>query len=90
MLRWTVEGIGVLLVKVKSKILVACRIRLMKVGIGLPATIPDAPPELVLEWAKRADSKGFSSLGIIDRLVYPNLEPIVTLALGRPSQTYAP
>jgi alkanesulfonate monooxygenase SsuD/methylene tetrahydromethanopterin reductase-like flavin-dependent oxidoreductase (luciferase family) len=52
----------------------------MKMGIGLPATIPNTPPELVLEWAKRADYKGFSSLGIIDRLVYPNFEPIVTLA----------
>jgi alkanesulfonate monooxygenase SsuD/methylene tetrahydromethanopterin reductase-like flavin-dependent oxidoreductase (luciferase family) len=52
----------------------------MKLGIGLPATIPHTPPELILEWAKRADGKGFSSFGIIDRLVYPNLEPMVTLA----------
>ena len=52
----------------------------MKLGIGLPATIPNTPPELVLEWAKRADERGFSSLGIIDRLVYPNLEPMITLA----------
>jgi alkanesulfonate monooxygenase SsuD/methylene tetrahydromethanopterin reductase-like flavin-dependent oxidoreductase (luciferase family) len=52
----------------------------MKVGIGLPATIPNTPPELILEWAKRADDKGFSSLGIIDRLVYPNYEPMITLA----------
>jgi len=42
----------------------------MKLGIGLPATIPNTPPELVLDWAKRADERGFSSLGIIDRLVY--------------------
>ena len=52
----------------------------MKLGIGLPATIPNTPPELVLDWAKRADERGFSSLGIIDRLVYPNLEPLITLA----------
>jgi alkanesulfonate monooxygenase SsuD/methylene tetrahydromethanopterin reductase-like flavin-dependent oxidoreductase (luciferase family) len=52
----------------------------MKLGIGLPATILHIPPELILEWAKRADGKSFSSLGIIDRLVYPNLEPMVTLA----------
>jgi alkanesulfonate monooxygenase SsuD/methylene tetrahydromethanopterin reductase-like flavin-dependent oxidoreductase (luciferase family) len=33
-----------------------------------------------LDWAKRADSGPFSSLGIIDRLVYPNYEPLITLA----------
>jgi alkanesulfonate monooxygenase SsuD/methylene tetrahydromethanopterin reductase-like flavin-dependent oxidoreductase (luciferase family) len=52
----------------------------MKLGIGLPATIPNTSPELVLDWARRADEKGFSSLGIIDRLVYPNFEPLITLA----------
>jgi alkanesulfonate monooxygenase SsuD/methylene tetrahydromethanopterin reductase-like flavin-dependent oxidoreductase (luciferase family) len=52
----------------------------MKLGIGLPATIPNTPRELVLDWAKRADERGFSSLGITDRLVYPNLEPLITLA----------
>ena len=52
----------------------------MKLGIGLPATIPNSPRELVLDWAKRADERGFSSLGITDRLVYPNLEPLITLA----------
>jgi alkanesulfonate monooxygenase SsuD/methylene tetrahydromethanopterin reductase-like flavin-dependent oxidoreductase (luciferase family) len=52
----------------------------MNVGIGLPATIPNTPPELIVEWAKRADIAGFSSLGIIDRLVYPNFEPMMTLA----------
>jgi alkanesulfonate monooxygenase SsuD/methylene tetrahydromethanopterin reductase-like flavin-dependent oxidoreductase (luciferase family) len=35
---------------------------------------------LVLDWAGRADSGPFSSLGIIDRLVYPNYETLVTLA----------
>jgi len=52
----------------------------MKLGIGLPAGIPNTPPELVLEWARRAEEKGFSSLAIIDRLVYPNFEPMITLA----------
>jgi alkanesulfonate monooxygenase SsuD/methylene tetrahydromethanopterin reductase-like flavin-dependent oxidoreductase (luciferase family) len=52
----------------------------MDVAIGLPATIPGTSASLVLEWAKRADSGPFSSLGIIDRLVYTNYEPLVTLA----------
>jgi alkanesulfonate monooxygenase SsuD/methylene tetrahydromethanopterin reductase-like flavin-dependent oxidoreductase (luciferase family) len=52
----------------------------MDIGIGLPATIPGTRGSLVLDWAKRADSGPFSSLGILDRLVYPNYEPLITLA----------
>jgi alkanesulfonate monooxygenase SsuD/methylene tetrahydromethanopterin reductase-like flavin-dependent oxidoreductase (luciferase family) len=52
----------------------------MDVGIGLPATIPGTRGSLILDWAKRADSGPFSSIGIIDRLVYPNYEPLITLA----------
>jgi alkanesulfonate monooxygenase SsuD/methylene tetrahydromethanopterin reductase-like flavin-dependent oxidoreductase (luciferase family) len=52
----------------------------MDIGIGLPATIPWTSGPLILEWAKRADSSPFSSLGILDRLVYPNYEPLITLA----------
>src|SRR5215204_4622621 len=35
---------------------------------------------LILDWTRRADSGPFSSLGILDRLVYPNYEPLITLA----------
>jgi alkanesulfonate monooxygenase SsuD/methylene tetrahydromethanopterin reductase-like flavin-dependent oxidoreductase (luciferase family) len=52
----------------------------MDVGIGLPATIPGTQGSLILDWARRADSGPFSSLGILDRLVYPNYEPLITLA----------
>jgi len=52
----------------------------MDIAIGLPATIPGTSGSLVLEWAKQADSGPFSSLGILDRLVYPNYEPLITLA----------
>ncbi|MBX5450559.1 LLM class flavin-dependent oxidoreductase [Thermogemmatispora sp.] len=51
----------------------------MKIGIGLPASIPGVDPGLVLEWARRAEQGPFVSLGLIDRLVYPNLEPMITL-----------
>jgi alkanesulfonate monooxygenase SsuD/methylene tetrahydromethanopterin reductase-like flavin-dependent oxidoreductase (luciferase family) len=51
----------------------------VKVGIGLPITIPGAQPEQVLEWAHRAERAGFSTLGTLDRLVYPNYEPLVAL-----------
>ena len=34
----------------------------------------------MLEWARRAEARGFSSLGTIDRLVYGNYEPLIALA----------
>ena len=52
----------------------------MDIGIGLPATIPGVTREELLEWARRADEAGFSSLATIDRLVYDNHEPLVALA----------
>jgi alkanesulfonate monooxygenase SsuD/methylene tetrahydromethanopterin reductase-like flavin-dependent oxidoreductase (luciferase family) len=52
----------------------------MKVGIGLPSTIPGATGDHVIEWARRAEAAGFSCLGTIDRLVYPNYDPLVALA----------
>jgi alkanesulfonate monooxygenase SsuD/methylene tetrahydromethanopterin reductase-like flavin-dependent oxidoreductase (luciferase family) len=51
----------------------------VKVGIGLPTAIPGLEREQLLDWARRADAAGFSSLGTLDRLVYPNLEPLVAL-----------
>jgi alkanesulfonate monooxygenase SsuD/methylene tetrahydromethanopterin reductase-like flavin-dependent oxidoreductase (luciferase family) len=47
---------------------------------GIPSAVPGASAAQVLESAKRAEALGFASLGVIDRLVYPNLEPLVTLA----------
>jgi alkanesulfonate monooxygenase SsuD/methylene tetrahydromethanopterin reductase-like flavin-dependent oxidoreductase (luciferase family) len=49
----------------------------MELAIGLPTTIPGATGPEVVEWARRADAAGFSSLGAIDRIVYPNYEPLV-------------
>lgn len=51
----------------------------MKVGIGLPTTIPGVRRDQVLDWARRAEDAGFSTLGTLDRLIYPNWEPLVAL-----------
>jgi alkanesulfonate monooxygenase SsuD/methylene tetrahydromethanopterin reductase-like flavin-dependent oxidoreductase (luciferase family) len=51
----------------------------MDVGIGLPATIPGVGRDQLLEWARRAEARGFSSLGTIDRIVYDNYEPLIAL-----------
>lgn len=52
----------------------------MRVGIGLPNTTPGTDGPLLLEWARRADAGPFSTLAVLDRLVYDSLEPLTTLA----------
>jgi alkanesulfonate monooxygenase SsuD/methylene tetrahydromethanopterin reductase-like flavin-dependent oxidoreductase (luciferase family) len=52
----------------------------VEIGIGLPSTIRGCDRTALLEWARRADAAGFSSVGTIDRVVYDNLESLVTLA----------
>ncbi|WP_020660123.1 LLM class flavin-dependent oxidoreductase [Amycolatopsis benzoatilytica] len=49
----------------------------MSVGIGLPISDPAA----LLEWARRADAGPFRTLGLLDRLVYDNPEPLTALAV---------
>ena len=55
----------------------------MDVGIGLPTTIRGVEREPLLDWARRAEARGFSSVGTIDRLVYANYEPLIALAASR-------
>jgi alkanesulfonate monooxygenase SsuD/methylene tetrahydromethanopterin reductase-like flavin-dependent oxidoreductase (luciferase family) len=52
----------------------------LEIGIGLPATVPGIGREALLDWSRRAEERDFSSLGVIDRLVYPNYEPLVAIA----------
>jgi alkanesulfonate monooxygenase SsuD/methylene tetrahydromethanopterin reductase-like flavin-dependent oxidoreductase (luciferase family) len=52
----------------------------MDLAIGLPNAVPGTTGEQLTEWARRAEARGFSSLGTIDRIAYPNLEPLTSLA----------
>ena len=52
----------------------------MDVGIGLPNAVRGVDRRGIVEWARRADAAGFSSLGTIDRIVYPNYESLIALA----------
>ena len=52
----------------------------MDVAIGLPNAVPGTTGGELIEWARRADARGFSSLGTIDRIVYENYEPLTVLA----------
>jgi alkanesulfonate monooxygenase SsuD/methylene tetrahydromethanopterin reductase-like flavin-dependent oxidoreductase (luciferase family) len=52
----------------------------MDIGIGLPNAVPGTTRRDLLQWARTAEDAGFSSLGTIDRIVYPNYEPLMALA----------
>lgn len=51
----------------------------MQVGVGLPTGVPGCPPRLLTEWAAGADAAGFASVGVVDRLLYGNYDPLVAL-----------
>jgi alkanesulfonate monooxygenase SsuD/methylene tetrahydromethanopterin reductase-like flavin-dependent oxidoreductase (luciferase family) len=52
----------------------------MDVAIGLPNAVPGTSGAQLVEWARRAEARGFSTLGTIDRVVYDNYEPLTALA----------
>jgi len=52
----------------------------MRVGVGLPGTVPGAGGDLLIRWAALADQGPFSSLGVLDRLAYDSYEPLTMLA----------
>ena len=52
----------------------------MEVGIGLPNAVRGVDRAGIVEWSRRAETAGFSSLGTIDRIVYSNYESLIALA----------
>jgi hypothetical protein len=42
--------------------------------------VPGTGGQLVLSWARQADEGSFSSLGVVDRLLYDSYEPLTSLA----------
>jgi alkanesulfonate monooxygenase SsuD/methylene tetrahydromethanopterin reductase-like flavin-dependent oxidoreductase (luciferase family) len=52
----------------------------MNVGVGLPNTTPHSDGDLVVEWSRVADAGPFSSLAVLDRVLYDSFEPLTALA----------
>jgi alkanesulfonate monooxygenase SsuD/methylene tetrahydromethanopterin reductase-like flavin-dependent oxidoreductase (luciferase family) len=52
----------------------------VNVAIGLPNALRGTTGEQLTEWAKKAEERGFSSLGTIDRIVYGGYEPLIALS----------
>lgn len=51
----------------------------MDIGIGIPNTIPSATGDGLLEWARRAEDAGFSTLATIGAVAYKNYEELTVL-----------
>ncbi len=51
----------------------------MNIAIGLPNAVPGTTGGQLTEWAEKAETRGFSSLGTIDRIVYGSYEPLIAL-----------
>jgi alkanesulfonate monooxygenase SsuD/methylene tetrahydromethanopterin reductase-like flavin-dependent oxidoreductase (luciferase family) len=52
----------------------------MDITIGLPNTVAGVTRDSVLEWARRAEARGFPGVASLDRLVYPGYEALISLA----------
>lgn len=52
----------------------------MRIGIGIPNSIPGGDGGLRLDWARRADRLGFSTLATIGRVAYPTYDELIVLA----------
>ena len=52
----------------------------MEIGIGLPNAVPGTRGEQLVEFARRAETRGFSTLGALDRIVYDSHDPLVAFA----------
>jgi alkanesulfonate monooxygenase SsuD/methylene tetrahydromethanopterin reductase-like flavin-dependent oxidoreductase (luciferase family) len=51
----------------------------MRIGIGLPNTVLDVPGRLLVDWARRAEERGFSTLATLDRIAYPSYDSLTAL-----------
>jgi alkanesulfonate monooxygenase SsuD/methylene tetrahydromethanopterin reductase-like flavin-dependent oxidoreductase (luciferase family) len=53
----------------------------VEISIGLPNTLAHPGP-LIVEWSRRAEERGFTSLGTIDRIVYPTYDTMISLSVA--------
>lgn len=52
----------------------------MDVAIGLPNAVRGTTGDQLTEWSRRAEGRGFTSLGTIDRIAYDNYESLIALS----------
>lgn len=52
----------------------------MRISLGLPSAVSPPDGTVVVEWARRAETAGFDSVAVIDRLLAPTYDPLTVLA----------
>jgi alkanesulfonate monooxygenase SsuD/methylene tetrahydromethanopterin reductase-like flavin-dependent oxidoreductase (luciferase family) len=52
----------------------------VNVGIGLPNSVPGVEGPALAAWAVRAEETGFTSVGVVDRLLYDSYDPLIALS----------
>ncbi len=52
----------------------------MEIGIGIPNSVRGTTGRQLLEWARRAEAAGFTSMGSIGRVAYPTYEELTVFA----------
>jgi alkanesulfonate monooxygenase SsuD/methylene tetrahydromethanopterin reductase-like flavin-dependent oxidoreductase (luciferase family) len=52
----------------------------MDIGIGIPNTVLGTQGSTIVEWAKRAEARGFSTLATIGRVAWPGYHELIALA----------
>src|SRR5437588_3684014 len=52
----------------------------VRIGIGLPNTVPGAGGDALTRWARLAEEGPFSSLGVLDRVVFDSVDPFLALS----------
>ena len=52
----------------------------MDFGIGLPNAVGVVERVVIVDWSRRAEQAGFSSVGVLDRIAYANYESLICLA----------
>lgn len=52
----------------------------MRIGVGLPNPVPGIPGTALLDYARRAEERGFAALATIDRIAYPTHDSLTALA----------
>jgi alkanesulfonate monooxygenase SsuD/methylene tetrahydromethanopterin reductase-like flavin-dependent oxidoreductase (luciferase family) len=56
-------------------------VAVVDISIGLPNTLAHTGP-LMIDWARRAEERGFTSLATIDRIVYPTFDTLTSLSVA--------
>ena len=54
----------------------------MRIGVGLPSTVPGVDGASIAAWSRGAEERGFASLATTEHVVFPGLDPLISLAVA--------